>query len=97
MNDIIWKNNRISQLVLGTAQFGMDYGIANIQGQPSEKSACEIVKTAWDNGINCFDSAQIYYGESVLGKALKHREIVSQAQSQLKRHVTILASVGYGV
>lgn len=73
MDDIVWKGNRISRLVLGTAQLGMDYGIANVQGQPTEQQAFEIIKTALGYGINCFDTALAYgNSEIVLGKALKH-------------------------
>jgi len=73
MNDITWKGERISRFVLGTAQLGMDYGIANVRGQPSEKLACEIVKTALGYGVNCFDTAQAYgNSEVVLGRALKY-------------------------
>jgi len=73
MNYIFWKNNKISILVLGTAQLGMKYGIANVQGQPTEEQACEIVKTALGYGVNCFDTAQAYgNSEIVLGKALKY-------------------------
>jgi aryl-alcohol dehydrogenase-like predicted oxidoreductase len=72
MKDIVWKGERISRFVLGTAQLGMDYGIANVRGQPSEKLACEIVKTTLGYDINCFDTAQAYgNSEVVLGKALK--------------------------
>lgn len=72
MKDIVWKGERISRFVLGTAQLGMDYGIANVRGQPDEKLACEIVKTALGCDVNCFDTAQAYgNSEVVLGKALK--------------------------
>jgi aryl-alcohol dehydrogenase-like predicted oxidoreductase len=73
MKDIVWKGERISRFVLGTAQLGMDYGIANVCGQPSEKLACEIVKTALGYGVNCFDTAQAYgNSEVVLGRALRY-------------------------
>lgn len=73
MNDITWKGERISRFVLGTAQLGMDYGIANVCGQPSEKLVCEIVKTALGYGVNCFDTAQAYgNSEVVLGMALRY-------------------------
>src|SRR4030066_1355820 len=73
MKDIVWKGERISRFVLGTAQLGMDYGIANVCGQPSEKLACEIVKTALEYGVNCFDTAQAYgNSEVVLERALRY-------------------------
>jgi len=56
------------RLVLGTAQLGMNYGIANKTGQPDLKTAREIVKTAWEGGIRCFDTAQGYGdSERILG------------------------------
>jgi len=81
MKYIVWKNNRISNFVLGTAQLGMDYGIANVQGQPTEEQACEIVETACANGVNCFDTGQAYgNSEIVLGKSLKHCGAISEAK-----------------
>jgi aryl-alcohol dehydrogenase-like predicted oxidoreductase len=51
----------------------MDYGIANVFGQPSGELACKIVKTALGYGINCFDTAQSYgNSEVVLGRALRY-------------------------
>lgn len=59
------------KLVLGTAQLGMDYGIANNTGMPSKKVAEDIIKTAISNGVEYFDTA-FAYGESekVLGDIL---------------------------
>jgi len=66
------KSNQISRLVLGTAQLGMAYGVANITGKPDLKTAEAIVKTAWEGGIKTFDTAQ-GYGESerILGSAIR--------------------------
>ena len=55
MNQI--KKNR---LVLGTAQIGMQYGIANTTGQPDLVKAKAIIRDAWNGGIREFDSAQGY-------------------------------------
>ena len=41
----------ISRLVLGTAQLGMDYGIANANGRPVYNTARSIVQEAWESGI----------------------------------------------
>lgn len=66
-----WKGKRVSRLVLGTAQLGMPYGIANTTGQPSEQASREIIKGAWQLGVETFDTAQAYgSGETVLGSAL---------------------------
>lgn len=61
-----------NRLILGTAQLGQAYGIANASGQPDQQEANAIVRTAWDGGIVYFDTAQGYgASESVLGAALR--------------------------
>ena len=60
------------QLVLGTAQLGMNYGIANAQGKPAFEEAFDIVNTAWNGGVRFFDTAQDYgESESILGQCLR--------------------------
>ncbi len=66
----------IDRLVLGTVQLGMPYGINNKIGKPDFNSACDIVKTAFDNGITRFDTAQAYGdSEEVLGKVFGRLKI----------------------
>ena len=60
MVDRFWPNTKEAQLefykslnitekmVLGTAQFGMDYGIANINGKPKKKEVFGILDLAWE-------------------------------------------------
>lgn len=59
------------KLALGTAQFGMSYGVANHRGQVSPDEACELLRLAQNSGINTVDTA-ISYGDSeaVLGECL---------------------------
>lgn len=61
----------LSQLGVGTTTLG------NMFGELELKEACNIVKTAFDLGMNWIDTSP-YYGitkaESVLGEALKHLE-----------------------
>jgi len=60
-----------SSLMLGTVQFGMDYGIANRAGKPSQAAVCEMISYAWEHGVNCLDTAAAYGdSEEVVGKAL---------------------------
>ncbi len=69
------------RLVLGTAQVGMPYGIANKTGQPDQAMATSIVREAWECGIRQFDTAQAYGdSEKVLGKALYELGISSKAK-----------------
>jgi aryl-alcohol dehydrogenase-like predicted oxidoreductase len=60
-------------LILGTAQLGLSYGIANIAGKPDQEEANAIVRAALDGGVTFFDTAQGYGdSEGVLGAALSH-------------------------
>ncbi|MFA5903078.1 MAG: aldo/keto reductase [Desulfobacula sp.] len=80
-------NNR---LVLGTAQLGMFYGIANKTGKPDLDCAQDIIKTAWDNGIREFDTAQGYgNSESVLGNIFNQLQIQDEARVITKSMPTI--------
>ena len=68
-------------LVLGTAQFGMPYGIANKNGQPDQDMVTTIVHEAWERGIREFDTAQGYgTSEQVLGKALLKFGLIEDAR-----------------
>lgn len=49
-----------SKLTLGSVALGINYGIANKQGKPSEKEGCDILSTAFNAGINCIDTARDY-------------------------------------
>ena len=61
----------VSRLMLGTAQFGLPYGVANRAGQPDFATVRAIVKTALDGGVNAFDTAAGYgSSEAVLGRVL---------------------------
>ena len=62
----------INRLVLGTAQLGTNYGIANRMGKPDFDTAEAIIKTTWDAGIREFDTAQGYGdSEQVLGEVFQ--------------------------
>ncbi|MBI4135790.1 aldo/keto reductase [Candidatus Uhrbacteria bacterium] len=79
-------------LVLGTAQLGIPYGVANKTGQPDQKTATEIVRAAWEGGIREFDTAQ-EYGESerVLGVAFRELGIADQVKviSKLRKDIDV--------
>ena len=69
------------RLILGTAQLGMAYGIANTSGKPNQAVADGIVRTAWEGGIRTFDTAQGYGdSETVLGHALVSCHAASTAR-----------------
>ena len=80
LQEIPWRDESISRIILGTAQLGMDYGIANRLGQPDQRGATAIIESAWRHGIRHFDTAQAYgASERVLGRALRDLGVSGQA------------------
>jgi aryl-alcohol dehydrogenase-like predicted oxidoreductase len=78
------------RLVLGTAQLGIPYGIANKSGQPDHKTSLSIVRAAWDRGIRIFDTAHAYgESETVLGACLSKLGLSQQAQIITKLPINI--------
>jgi len=67
-SDVFESVNITEKMVLGTAQFGMDYGIANVGGKPSKKEIFDILDLAWVKGIRRFDTAPVYGSEASLGE-----------------------------
>jgi aryl-alcohol dehydrogenase-like predicted oxidoreductase len=60
-----------SRLALGSAQFGMRYGIANSDGRPACSVVDQIVRKARDSAISVIDTAYAYGdSETVLGRIL---------------------------
>ena len=56
----------ISKITLGTAQLGLNYGIANKNGKPEFEKAIEILKYSIEYGINTFDTAPVYGNSEVI-------------------------------
>ncbi len=54
-----------NNICIGTAQLGMDYGIANRDGQPGDDEMLRIIRYASECGIWYYDTAQSY-GDSEL-------------------------------
>ena len=64
------------RLVLGTAQFGMDYGLSNNNGKTNIDEVSRIIKYACQNGISLLDSAPSYGdAEIVLGNVVHNNDI----------------------
>ena len=60
---MIESNKLVDKVALGTAQFGLPYGIANQDGQVTRLAAKAMLQLAAANGIDTLDTA-IAYGES---------------------------------
>jgi len=58
----------IQRMVLGTAQLGSEYGIANRGETPTGEKSLRILKTAWEAGIRYVDTAPGYSSEAIIGK-----------------------------
>lgn len=70
-----YQKKLINRLCLGTVQFGLDYGIANNVGKVNINDVNEIIKYAFDMGIDIVDTAYNYgEAECVLGKVLNQYE-----------------------
>ncbi len=50
----------IQKIILGTVQFGLNYGINNSNGKPSFDECCEILNKSFDFGITTLDTAEAY-------------------------------------
>jgi aryl-alcohol dehydrogenase-like predicted oxidoreductase len=68
----------VSRLCLGTMTFGDGQGLFKAIGAVGQEGADELVKVAFDSGINFFDTADVYsQGESekTLGQSFKNLNI----------------------
>jgi aryl-alcohol dehydrogenase-like predicted oxidoreductase len=60
------------KLILGTVQFGLNYGVSNINGKVERKDVEKILSLASTYGIDTLDTASGYGdSEKVIGKAQK--------------------------
>lgn len=50
----------MNKLILGTVQFGLDYGINNKKGKPQKEKVFEILDCAYQNKISLLDTADAY-------------------------------------
>ena len=58
-----------SKLVLGSAQWGMHYGVKNNRSQTSSTRVGEILDYAYQSGVNLIDTARSYGdAEDKIGK-----------------------------
>ncbi len=63
---------KLSAMSLGTVQLGMNYGIANNDGQPSLEKSFTMLKAALEDGVSSLDTAREYGdAEKVLGDFFK--------------------------
>lgn len=86
------------KLAIGTAQFGMVYGISNKYGQTPQREVANILATAQKSGIELLDTATGYgQSEKILGKALlkSHTFKIVTKTPHLKSPVIGISEVKY--
>lgn len=63
----------MNKIILGTVQFGLNYGINNHKGKPSETDTFSILDVAYRRGVRKLDTADIYGNAiDVIGKYHKN-------------------------
>jgi aryl-alcohol dehydrogenase-like predicted oxidoreductase len=80
----------VSEICLGTMTFGGD-GFWKAIGSQSQDEASDLVRTAFDQGVNFFDTADVYangVSETMLGNAVRDKG--------LRRDEIVIATKGYG-
>jgi len=71
-----------SKLILGTVQFGLNYGVNNSIGKMSEDQVFELLENAYDLGIKTLDTAEAY------GNA---HSVISNFHKQSKKRFNIIS------
>lgn len=77
------------RLALGTVQFGLDYGVSNLDGQTPPDEAARILEAAWQGGVKLVDTAH-HYGnaEAVLGQVMRQPFRLISKTPQFRRAIT---------
>ena len=69
--------NLAHKLVIGTAQFGLNYGINNQSGQVSKTEVKAILNSAYNIGLRTLDTSSAYgTSELVLGEVLEEHPMI---------------------
>ena len=72
MKSTVMHNIPISAMTLGTVQLGLNYGINNKSGMPTEAKSFEILDTARESGVTVLDTSNDYgESEAVIGRYLR--------------------------
>ena len=75
----------MSKIILGTVQFGLNYGINNTGGKPNIEEIHKILDFAKDGGIEILDTADAYGNASeIIGSYLKKNGSVFRVNTKFK-------------
>ena len=66
------NQSNLSKIILGSAQFGLDYGINNSSGKLTEREIFNILNFSQEKGIKIIDAANAYgNANDIIGKFIK--------------------------
>ena len=85
------KNSDLNRIGLGTAQFGLNYGISNRSGQTPKKEVSKILQCALESNITTIDTASTYgNSEEILGHSIndKRFDIVTKTIPTFKKEIS---------
>ncbi len=89
--------NALEKLVLGTVQFGLEYGINNQNGKPDRKKSLEMLSFAYKKGITTFDTAFAYGdAEEILGEFLQNHNFNKKIKIITKLKPNVLSELETG-
>lgn len=74
-----------SKIILGTVQFGLNYGINNINGKPKQAEVNDILDMAFNNKIRMLDTAEAY-GDS--------QEVIGNYHLQSQNRFEVITKFG---
>ncbi len=79
--------DKFPEICLGTAQFGLDYGLTNKYGKIKKTQVKDILKSALDSHIKFLDTAQAYgEAEKIIGQNLTNKsdfKIISKINTNI--------------
>ncbi|MEK7116765.1 MAG: aldo/keto reductase [Patescibacteria group bacterium] len=85
-------NSLLNKLILGTVQFGLNYGINNPNGKPAREKSLAMLDYAWQKGIRIFDTAYNYgEAEEILGEFIKTRNLSAEIKIITKLKPNIMS------
>ena len=85
-----------TKLILGTVQFGLNYGVNNQSGQVSKESVETILSLASNKGIKILDTSSAYgTSEKVLGEVLNENDMKFRIISKYPRSSRSVKTIFY--
>ncbi|MFT4683479.1 MAG: aryl-alcohol dehydrogenase-like predicted oxidoreductase [Polaribacter sp.] len=84
------------KLILGTVQFGLNYGINNKLGQISENHIKEILDVAFDKGIKILDTAE-GYGNAQERIGNYHKNTINKFDIVTKFHAKFVVDENFSI